>query len=112
MDIACLYIAVQSAVSWLLMDVLLRPQFCRVTLVGVVIFIPYPFLKRATGSTQLFGAALIAVGVRQGWTAFEFSEIAGPAGRAVDEWSGLFRGLTPDWGMLSLLFVTDFVFEL
>ncbi len=50
-DLACLYIAVQSAVTWLLVDGLLGEQVLRVTLLGTAIFIPYPFLKRVTSLT-------------------------------------------------------------
>ncbi len=115
-DVACAYIAVQSVVTWALGDALLGEQFGRVVLVGVVIFVPYPFLKRWTSLTQFFGAALISVGVLQGWAVFVFSEVvsgeAGEEGSMARGWTGLVEKLMVDWRLLGLLFAAEFAFEL
>lgn len=112
-DMACLYIAVQSAVTWLLIDCLLGEQVLRVTLVGTAIFIPYPFLKRFTNLTQFVGAVLIAMGVFQGWAAFAYSDVAMAAGLGGGRgWKGLVNGLLTYRWVVGLLLVAEFAFEL
>lgn len=112
-DLACLYIAVQSAVTWLLIDCLFGEQMLRVTLLGTAIFIPYPFLKRVSSLTQFAGAALIACGVLQGWTAFAFSNVAEAAGVGGGTgWRGLVDGLVVNRWAVGLLLAAEFFFEL
>lgn len=112
-DLTCLYIAVQSVVTWLLVDCLLGEQVLRTTLVGTVIFIPYPFLKRVTSLTQFVGAALIACGVLQGWAAFAFSNVAEAKGMGGQMgWKGLADGLLAERWVVGLLLAAEFAFEL
>jgi 4-hydroxybenzoate polyprenyltransferase len=50
-DIACLYVAMQSFVTLVLIDLLLPGHLIGATLVGAAVFIPYPFPKRFTSLT-------------------------------------------------------------
>jgi 4-hydroxybenzoate polyprenyltransferase len=112
-DIACLYIAVQSLATVLLVDGLLPGHMMRATLIGTAVFIPYPFFKRFTSLTQVGGALLIAIGVLQGWAACASSPIATRIGQEYeDDWTGFASLVWERWDVLAPLFVAETLFEL
>jgi 4-hydroxybenzoate polyprenyltransferase len=112
-DVACLYIAVQSFATMVLIDVLLPGHLTKATLIGAAIFIPYPFFKRFTSLTQFGGAFLIAVGVLQGWAACASSPLAAQIGLDYgDDWSGFTSQFLESYDVLAALLVTETLFEL
>jgi 4-hydroxybenzoate polyprenyltransferase len=112
-DIACLYIAVQSFATMVLIDVLLPGHLTKATLIGAALFIPYPFFKRFTSLTQFGGALLIAIGVLQGWAACASSPLAAQIGLNYGhDWSGFASQFLESYDVLAALLVTETLFEL
>jgi 4-hydroxybenzoate polyprenyltransferase len=112
-DIACLYIAVQSFVTLVLIDLLLPGHLMKATLVGAAVFIPYPFLKRFTSLTQFFGAFLIAIGVLQGWAVCSSSPLAAQIGLEYGHnWNGFASLLLQSRDELPALLIMELLFEL
>lgn len=112
-DIACLYIAVQSFMTLVLTELLLPGHLMKATLVGAAVFIPYPFLKRFTSLTQFFGAFLIAIGILQGWSACVSSPLAARIGLAHGcDWNGFAGLVSQSRDELSALLIMEFFFEL
>jgi 4-hydroxybenzoate polyprenyltransferase len=112
-DIACLYITVQSFTTLVLIDLLLPGHLMKATLVGAAIFIPYPFLKRFTSLTQFFGASLIAIGTLQGWAVCISSPLAARIGlEHGHDWNGFASLLLQSRDELPALLIMEILFEL
>jgi 4-hydroxybenzoate polyprenyltransferase len=112
-DVACLYIAVQSFVTLVLTNALLPGHLMEATLFGGALIIPYPFMKRFTSFTQFGGALLIANGVLQGWAACASSSLAGRIGENHGSgWVGLGSMLWHNRGEISTLLMLEVLFEM
>ena len=112
-DVACLYIAVQSFVTVVLTNALLPGHLIEAIFVGGALIIPYPFMKRFTSFTQFGGALLIANGVIQGWAACASSPLAGRIGETYGGgWIVFGNVLWRNRGEVSSLLILEVLFEM
>ncbi|KAH9442116.1 hypothetical protein Pst134EB_028380 [Puccinia striiformis f. sp. tritici] len=109
-DGALLYIIFQIGCTVILLQALTGPEVFLSFMVSGALFGIYPYLKRWTHYTQLFGALLIAMGVIQGWLAC--ATIYHPVPGLNPGWAHAIAIIQRDWLQLVPIFLMEFAYEL
>ncbi|MBW0516157.1 hypothetical protein O181_055872 [Austropuccinia psidii MF-1] len=109
-DGALLYIILQTGLTFILLQVLAAQEVFLSFVLSGALFGIYPYLKRWTHYTQLFGSLLITMGVLQGWLfcATTYEPIYGIA----PGWLHAAAILRRDWLQILPIFLMEFVYEL
>ncbi|MBW0480958.1 hypothetical protein O181_020673 [Austropuccinia psidii MF-1] len=109
-DGALLYIIFQTGLTFILLQALATQEVFLSFVMSAAIFGIYPYLKRWTHYTQLFGSLLITMGVIQGWLfcATTYEPIPGYS----PGWLHTAAILKRDWAQILPIFLMEFVYEL
>ncbi|OAV97924.1 hypothetical protein PTTG_12011 [Puccinia triticina 1-1 BBBD Race 1] len=109
-DGALLYIIFQIGCTITLIQALTGPEVFASFIVSGALFGIYPYLKRWTNYTQIFGALLIAMGVTQGWLAC--ATLYNPVPGSIPGWAHALAIIRRDWVQLLPIFLMEFTYEL
>ncbi|EFP87583.2 hypothetical protein PGT21_005274 [Puccinia graminis f. sp. tritici] len=109
-DGALLYIIFQIGCTIILLQALTGPEVFVSFIISGALFGIYPYLKRWTNYTQIFGALLIAMGVIQGWLAC--ATLYNPVPGFTPGWTHALAIIQRDWLQLVPIFLMEFTYEL
>ncbi|PLW19143.1 hypothetical protein PCANC_13731 [Puccinia coronata f. sp. avenae] len=109
-DGALLYIIFQIGCTIILLQALTGPEVFLSFIVSGALFGIYPYLKRWTNYTQIFGALLIAMGVIQAWLAC--ATMYNPIPGFTPGWTHAIAIIRRDWLQLAPIFMMEFTYEL
>ncbi|CAH7670140.1 UbiA prenyltransferase family-domain-containing protein [Phakopsora pachyrhizi] len=110
LDGALLFVVFQSAVTIILLQLLTSLEVSLAFFVSAALFGIYPYLKRWTHYTQIFGALLISMGALQGWLAC--ATLYDPIQGYTPGWAHAIAILRRDWVKLWPIFLMEFFYEL